>query len=427
LLRRYIMPGLKPWSNEEFLHHVDPTKRKLYEQAVEELKLLKQPKSRITSFVKMEQMACKPKNLRNYKIKYKAPRMIQGRDPTFNVAFGRYIKRYEHAVCAADRKHGLPTIAKGFNDLELGEAIKRISSKFQRPMYLELDHTEFDAHVTIQQLEAEHEVYNKSFGTAELRRLCRRTINNKCGTRQGLRYRVKGTRMSGDMNTSIGNTLINIAVLKRVCGKMIRGKFRVFCNGDDSIVVCEEQQIDEEALLREFLKHNMVTKLDNITTNPFEVTFCQRKLVQLDDGKWFFCPDLRRILERFGTTHKYRQIPHYPTYLKEVAHCLSVIFAPLQPISQAWTNVSRHLSKWPGKESKINHLDPTLHRARTLAASIGERSGLTPSVFVAFPDITHLIDKVNRLTRWDPTDLVQNQHHLEISHSLKQVIHIQVA
>lgn len=81
---------LTPYTHQEYVQTMRPQKRKKYERALHH-----KPSSFVTSFVKMEKMSTE---------KYKAPRLIQGRTPAFNIHYGSYIKKLEHALYHRDWK-----------------------------------------------------------------------------------------------------------------------------------------------------------------------------------------------------------------------------------------------------------------------------------------------------------------------------------
>ncbi|CAG4969232.1 unnamed protein product [Colias eurytheme] len=75
------------FSRDEYVDSIDdPGRRKAYRAAVTDLENGDGAVARVTPFTKIEKCTTS---------KYKAPRMIQGRDIRFNVEYGRYIKPLE--------------------------------------------------------------------------------------------------------------------------------------------------------------------------------------------------------------------------------------------------------------------------------------------------------------------------------------------
>jgi len=106
---------------------------------------------------------------------------------------------------------------------------------------MECNHSTFDAHVTIEMLEMTHRFYNSYHRNhnSEIQKYSRMTLINKCQNRNGDRYKIVGTRMSGDVDTSLGNSLINYAILKEAIS-IFKVKGDVIVNGDDSIIFLNE-------------------------------------------------------------------------------------------------------------------------------------------------------------------------------------------
>nr|AZS32321.1 hypothetical protein 2 [Crane fly tombus-like virus 3] len=97
--------------------------------------------------------------------KYKAPRLIQGRHPTFNLAYGRYIKPLEKSL-KIDRHFG-----KGNYD-DIGKKVHYFGKKYK--YYTEGDHTTFDSHVTREMLQLCHRFYSRCYKqNRELHKLCK--------------------------------------------------------------------------------------------------------------------------------------------------------------------------------------------------------------------------------------------------------------
>lgn len=70
--------------------------------------------------------------------------------------------------------------------------------------------------MSVQALKWEHSIYNAMFRSDELAELLGWQLTNKgfARTTDGLiKYEVKGCRMSGDMNTALGNCMIMCALV----------------------------------------------------------------------------------------------------------------------------------------------------------------------------------------------------------------------
>lgn len=211
--------------------------------------------SRISAFVKYEKLPL-------VKLEQgKAPRMIQYRNPSFTLELLRFILPIETALY--DYKYrGKRVFAKGRDLHQMAADLDR-----GRNAVL-MDHTGFDAHVNKQLLALEHWFYVRVFGNdPALTHLLRQQRVNKGRTRCGLQYQIEATRMSGDANTSLGNTIINYAILSAVCGR------ELYVNGDDSVA-----WTDARPTKQDFAVFGMETKIEFV--DRFNVEFCQTKVLQ---------------------------------------------------------------------------------------------------------------------------------------------------
>jgi hypothetical protein len=140
------------------------------------------------------------------------PRVISPRDPRYNIEVGKFLRPLEHEVYRGIRDiFGEPTVLKGFNSKQTGEIFLNKWNLYRNPVAIGLDASRFDQHVSIQALEWEHSIYNRVFNSRELRWLLRMQLRNRVRgyCRDGkLKYTTEGCRMSGDMNTALGNCLI---------------------------------------------------------------------------------------------------------------------------------------------------------------------------------------------------------------------------
>jgi hypothetical protein len=176
-----------------------------------------------------------------------APRVIQPRDPRYNVEVGVYLRPLEHDVYRAVASvFGGPTVMKGYSAEGVASELRSMWDGFAQPVALGLDASRFDQHVRPEMLAWEHSVYVSCFQRdcrARLAWLLRGQIHNR-GYLQAsdgrIKYKVHGSRMSGDMNTALGNCLIMCALVWTLAKE--RGvRVRLANNGDDCVVVLEKR------------------------------------------------------------------------------------------------------------------------------------------------------------------------------------------
>lgn len=372
---------IQPWTPEQYINSHDSTSKiKMYQMNYD--KYLKNHKipAVVLPFTKIEKMSTS---------KYKAPRMIQGRHPTFNIFYGRYLKPLEKLITKTD-KSSSRFFGKGSYDI-LGEKIYRLSKRYR--YYTEGDHETFDSHVTPEQLRVTHTFYNACYNSPELRALSKRTIKNFCFGRNGVNYVVNGTRMSGDVDTGFGNSLINYAILKEVLSIMgIKGEALI--NGDDFILFTNEP-IDITKFTQLLLTFNMVTQMKPSTTNIHTVEFCRCKMVTNSAGDHTMLMDGDRLNSLFGMTYT-TEPKLYHKFLLEVAQCNAYLNAN-NPLGYHWSKAfDVPISKEQIETSRL--LDSaTIHKLRETTNRKINNHVVTVSQYEAQPDIDNNIRNIYKL------------------------------
>lgn len=245
---------------------------------------------------------------------------------TFNIDYGSYIKPLEDTLC-----HRIQ-FGKGTNT-QIAEKIYKLSKQYK--YYVEIDHDTFDAHVTKEMLKLSHIFYQACYRhDRKLRQLSAKTLTNRCRTRDGLKYTVVGTRMSGDVDTSFGNSIINYAILKSAVRDM-GIKCEVIVNGDDSIVF-SNRKVDRDQLVEVLKTYNMKSKVQETTENIFKVEFCRSKLVLNSFGKPSMMINPSRINSIYGMT--YKQQKNYVEYLRQVCIC-NIAINVTNPLNVYWKQI----------------------------------------------------------------------------------------
>lgn len=277
-LRRRVTPTT-PISLQEFADSYEGRKHTLYCKAVQSLTLsdvvLKD--SYVQAFVKAEKI--------NLSAKINpAPRVIQPRSPRYNASLGVYIKPIEKRIYSLiDDVFGAVTVAKCYNAKELGAIVHEKWTSFAHPCAVGLDASRFDQHCGEQALRWEHSIYEMFYpGDKRLRMLLSWQLRNKCfgGCRDGeLKYTTLGCRMSGDMNTGLGNCLLMCAMVHAYM-EQHGVKYHLINNGDDCVLFLETKHlrhlVDIPVWFTE-MGYNMVIEKPVYQLEHLE--FCQTKPV----------------------------------------------------------------------------------------------------------------------------------------------------
>jgi hypothetical protein len=215
----------------------------------------------------------------------KAGRLISARSPVYNICVGRYLLPIERVMYEAiDAACGAPTIMKCYTPEERAAVVQAHWESFEDPVAVGQDFSKFDQHISRQALSYEHASYNAAFGNcAELQQLLSWQLSGRCfaNVKDGkVTYAVEGGRMSGDMNTAMGNCIISAALVFAYAYE--RGiTIRAIVDGDDSVAFMERSDLTRYV---EGIEQWMETKgfrltLETPVTHISEVEFCQCRFV----------------------------------------------------------------------------------------------------------------------------------------------------
>lgn len=214
-------------------------KKVIYEQAVATLiaRGVSLRDSFVSAFVKAEKIdfTAKPDAV---------PRVIQPRCAVYTVALGCYLKLFEGRLCRGFKScFGYNVIVKGLNAQGVALQLRSNWDTFKKPFAVMIDATRFDQHVSSAALKFEHSVYNSVFRCPYLERLLKMQLVNRgygrttCGS--VVKYKVDGCRMSGDINTGMGNCLIMSLMILGYC-ESVGHNVRLTNNGDDCVIIMED-------------------------------------------------------------------------------------------------------------------------------------------------------------------------------------------
>lgn len=290
IMREFHFEHVDPVSYHQIIRHYSGSKRNAYLRAYQTIKENGFDKNwaYINMFVK-------PDKYPSDDALSKAPRAIQYRKPMFNLSVARYLHPIESWFYNSTSLNGFRFSAKGLNNVDRAILLQDIASSYNNPCYILLDHSAFDSSITVDHLKSCHRFYRRLNPSRHLQRLLKFQLNNKGFSKNGICYKVKGTRMSGDYDTALGNTLVNYIVLRswlRHCN--VHGD--IILDGDDSVVVIERSNLhklsyDHFAKMGFTTKHEVVFELD-------EVEFCQSKFLPSDPPR--FARNPLRALSRYN-------------------------------------------------------------------------------------------------------------------------------
>jgi len=296
------LPSTAPISHQQFVDSYSGRKKMIYQRALDDIRAGRSSlaqDAKLNIFVKYEKTDWTSK-------KDPVPRIISPRDPKYNIRVGRYLKPLEHRLFKSIAKlYGHPTVIKGYNAERSAELLREKWDSFQNPVAVGLDASRFDQHVSSVALEWEHGIYLKCFKEAKHRKrlanlLRLQLVNTAAGqTPDGVvKYTINGTRMSGDMNTSLGNCLLMCPMIKAHADE--RGvKIALANNGDDCVVFMEKEDLDQymAGLDKWFLKMGFNMVVEPPAYEFEHIEFCQTKPV-FDGDIWIMCRNIRSAIAK---------------------------------------------------------------------------------------------------------------------------------
>lgn len=231
------------------------------------------------------------------------PRAIQFRGAKFCVALAAYLQPIEHKIYGVDYfGRGVPpsrNIVKGLNSAQRAMLLVEKARHFRDPRFIGFDASRFDKHVSLELLRLEHSVYLFFNPDPYFAWLLSKQLINVGLSGKGLKYVVQGRRMSGDMNTAVGNCLIMLMVLHSYLVALGVEKWDIIDDGDDSVVIVEAERADllvEHA--ESMTRYGMTMKVECVTADIHQIDFCQSRIIQYDYGRYKFVRNWTRVLSR---------------------------------------------------------------------------------------------------------------------------------
>jgi hypothetical protein len=293
--------SVRPMKYQDVVNCYKGSKKRMYQFAMLEVRKfgIRNTDHHVRMFVKYDKY-CKAE------IGDKMPRAIQYRQARYNLVLASYLKPFEEKFYKQTSDRGHRIITKGLNYTEMAKLLLDKTAEFQAPIFLSCDHSKFDSTINKQHLKFEHNIYNRSYKSTELKLLLRKQLFNKGFSRCGVQYRVEGTRMSGDYNTGLGNSLINRAILE---SWLVGIKHEIMLDGDDSVVIIEGR--DRSRLdFEHFGKCGFTTEI-NISDKLEDVEYCRRKLCNSSPPVLVRNP-VRALSNLAATTYNYGALGFKP-------------------------------------------------------------------------------------------------------------------
>lgn len=295
-----VVPKTTPWSRERVVAHFTGSRRRRYQAAADVLRLgplSRARHGRISAFVKSEKF-------NPYDKVNPDPRMIQARTPEYGLEVACYLKPIEKVIYGLKGPMGSRVIAKGLNQIDRARLLCSKWTRFDNCVVLALDCSRWDKHCAREVLQVEHAFYLKCCHDPVFQQLLSWQLDNRCCTNNGVKYRVSGGRMSGDMNTALGNCLLAVIMLHAAMRDV--SKWDCLDDGDDLLLLCEERDLCRvrDVLPTRFAEFGQELKVEAPARRLCDVTFCQSRIVIGPKGVQFV-RDWRKVLSQAacGVSH----------------------------------------------------------------------------------------------------------------------------
>jgi hypothetical protein len=314
------IPSVAPWSVEQVLAHYHGFRRTRYENAFNMYSVwgVSKRDARVEPFVKNEATPV-------LSDKVAVPRIIQPRASyVYSAILATFIKPVEQAIYAQTHfgSAGVAAtriFAKGLTHCQRAKLLQDKMSQFDSPVVVVLDCKRFDLHVSREQLEIEHWVYTRVCNDPQFRTLLSWQLRNVGHARSlGVYYKREGGRMSGDQNTSLGNSLLMVLMVVAVMILLGIVKYDNENDGDDNMIILEERDLD--TFLRKvteiFLSFGHEIKVEKIARTMEEVQWCQCRPVKIGEARYKFVRSPMKVLSKGLSGTKYFNNPDAMTRRK---------------------------------------------------------------------------------------------------------------
>ena len=290
----------EPLTRSEFIGRLEPSKRRVYAAAAEELerRTIAECDARVSAFIKYE------KEIHEWK--RPVPRLISPRQYPFLLEDGRHFCQVEKPLMqACDGLFGKPTVMKGLTVNKVADVILEAWGSMDFPVAIGADASRFDQHVSVDALKWQHAVqahFVSHDSRAYYQQLQSWKLVNKCSgvTNDGkVNYTIRGTRTSGDADTGGGNCLLMCSMMHAFCKHLDipLSKFRLVNNGDDCVIITEDRyrKLILDNMETWFLDMGFRMIAENPVYEPELIEFCQMRPVYTANG-WVMVRNPKRAL-----------------------------------------------------------------------------------------------------------------------------------
>jgi len=247
----------------------------------------------------------------------KDPRTILSRPPIYNLALGTFISPIEHLLSKLSIEKIFKNIKsrgkfifKGLTPVQQANLAIKKWSRVPRPRGIGCDASRFDMSCDLEVIQLiEFTVYILAYvGNKELVELLLAQLNGLGYTTDGRKFTAPA-RHSGCSNTGIGNSIIMMCMIISFffVYEAVFPIWEGWCNGDDANVVvsAECEELFRSLFPLHCKKWGFDMVLEPTAYHPFEMEFCQCKIVQLDSKNYMYVRNPERVLTNVMSTSEH--------------------------------------------------------------------------------------------------------------------------
>lgn len=273
-------------------HKGSPAARKRYSEAFASIDEIGAGarSTRVSAFVKVEKWPLE----KIFPAPTKPPRLIQFRSYKYCGQLSTILLPLEQQLWKLELD-GLCPFAKNMNTFAVASTLRAMSDCFERPVYVLLDHEKFDSCITKPWIALEENSYEEATGDGEIPTLMDAQYENRCYTKGGVQYTCEARKMSGEYNTSLGDTEDNYTIIDDVFRAV---RHRKLLNGDDSVVVLEEKDLSKVDISKEVWKRYGFKTTVEIVDEFEKISFCQSSPIEIRPGVWRMVREPSRAVGR---------------------------------------------------------------------------------------------------------------------------------
>lgn len=285
----------------------------------------------------------------------KDPRFIQGCPVELTATCGPYVRRLAKNVREGLRPRDFDPseilagkqiiYTCGLSLEKIGEVfaaaiscIMQMCDSGEYVSYLEDDQSRFDLHLTEGPFKFLNSLYRRKLSMRVAKALKRGISKGRSSL--GTRYQVNYTMQSGWPDTSVGDTLVNVAMKYSIHGRG-RKWISIIC-GDDSVTITTNRELDLLGGVKGIQNMYSVFGMEveaKVATNPLDVEFCSARFVPVGEG-YVLVPKLGKLLARLGWDGVDRPKLKQLEWLRGICNTLSQ-FGKLDPLLGRFAGVLR--------------------------------------------------------------------------------------